>query len=74
MKVSQMINVLEQLDPDLDIFYVQNTGILAPVQSVQECCYRGFTPECFIGICCGKKVETDEYNASPVYISQNTRK
>ena len=65
MKVSQMINVLKQLDPDLDIFYVQNTGILAPVQSVQEC---------FIGICCGKKVETDEYSASPIYVSQNTRK
>lgn len=73
MKVSQLIKVLEQLDQDYDIFYVQNTGIVAPIKSVQECSYRGFQPETFVGLCCGNKVESVDVKASPVYIS-TTRK
>lgn len=74
MKVSQLIKVLEQLNPDLDIYYVQNTGIVAPIQSVQEISYRGFKPDTFIGIVCGKKIEREDINASPIYIYQGTQK
>ena len=70
MKVSQLIKVLEQLDRELDIYYVQNTGIMAPIRSVQEMSYRGFKPNTFVGICCGNKVEREDILASPVYISQ----
>lgn len=79
MKVGQLIKVLEQLDPELDILYVQNSGIIAPIKSVQEIRYLGFNPERFVGLCCGKKIEqgivNDMYSA-PIYISQesNTRK
>ena len=74
MKVGQLIKVLEQLDPDLDILYVQNSGITAPIKSVQEISYRGFHPDRFVGLCCGKKIEQGIVNdmyAAPVYISQN---
>lgn len=79
MKVGQLIKVLEQLDPELDILYVQNSGITAPIKSVQEISYRGFDPEIFVGLCCGKKIEQGIVNdmyAAPIYISQesNTRK
>lgn len=70
MKVSHLIKVLEELDPDFDIFYLQNGDILAPIQSVQECSYPGFKPHTFVGLCCGKSVDGKELLASPVYISQ----
>lgn len=78
MNVGQLIKVLEQLDPELDILYVQNSGITAPIKSVQEISYRGFHPDRFVGLCCGKKIEQGIVNdmyAAPVYISQeSTRK
>jgi len=78
MNVGQLIKVLEQLDPELDILYVQNSGITAPIKSVQEISYRGFKPERFVGLCCGKKIEqgiVNDMRVSPVYISQeSTRK
>ena len=70
MKVSQLIKVLEQLDPELDIYYVQNTGIMAPIKSVQELSFRGFKPNPFVGLCCGDAVSRDDILATPVYISQ----
>lgn len=70
MKVSQLIKVLQELDGDLDIFYVQNTGICAPIQSVQEMSFRVFRPNAFVGLCCGKVVSRDDILTAPVYISQ----
>lgn len=70
MTVSQLIKILEQLNPDLDIYYVQNTGIMAPIKSVQEVSFRGFKPDPFVGLCCGNSIKRDDILASPVYISQ----
>ena len=70
MKVGQLIKVLQELDPEEDVLYVQNTGIMAPIKSVQECYYKGFKPESFVGLSCGKEIQRDDISASPVYISQ----
>lgn len=70
MKVSQLIKVLQELDEDLDIYYVQNTGIVAPIKSVQEISYRGFAPNTFVGLCCGNSITRDDILAIPVYIAQ----
>lgn len=72
MKVGQLINILKELDPDIDILYMQNSGITAPIKSVQEVYYRGFYTEHFIGLCCGNKVEqglVNDMHLSPIYIT-----
>ena len=71
MKVGQLIKVLEQLNPDLDIYHVTVNGVVSPILSVQECNYYGFQPETFVGLACGKRVDPTTFSASPVYISQN---
>lgn len=70
MKVSHLIKVLEELNPDLDIFYLQNSGILAPIQSIRECHYIGFKPDYFVGICCGKTIDSGKILSNPIYVSQ----
>lgn len=72
MKVSQLIKVLEEMDPDSDIYHVTVSGVFAPITSVQEMHYKGFYPDSFVGICCGERVDTTKdpsLLASPVYIS-----
>lgn len=70
MTVSQLIKVLQELDPSLDVYYVQTTGIISPMRSVQEVSYRGFKPETFVGLSCGNTIERTDIQCSPVYISQ----
>lgn len=70
MKVGQLIKVLEQLNPDLDIYHVTVNGVVSPILSVRECNYYGFQPETFVGIACGKRVDPTTFSANPVYISQ----
>ena len=70
MKVGHLIKVLEELDPDYDIFYTQSNGVLAPILSVQEMNFAGFKPNPFIGLCCGKSVDGKELRSAPVYVSQ----
>lgn len=69
MKVSQLIKVLEQLDPELEVYYVQSTGIISPMKSVQEVSYRGFKPETFVGLSCANNIEQKDIRCNPVYIS-----
>ena len=70
MTVCQLIKVLQELDPDLQVLYVQNTGIIAPVKSVQEVSYKGLGSDSFVGICCGNRIERPDVYANPIYISQ----
>lgn len=74
MKVSQLIKVLEQLDPELDIYHVTVNGVVSPILSVQECNYYGFQPETFVGLSCGKRVEPETFSANPIYISQQKKR
>lgn len=71
MKVSQLIKVLQELDPKYEVMYVQTDGIFAQIRSVQEVSYKTYGLETFVGLCCGPKVEPkDKFTANPVYISQ----
>lgn len=73
MKVAHLIKVLQELNPDLDILFVQTSGIMAPIRSVQEITYKGFKPEIFVGLCCGDKIESKEMMTNSIYISTHKK-
>lgn len=77
MKVKQLIKVLEELNPEYDIYHVTVSGVLAPITSVQEVHYSGFVPDAFVGLCCGEKVDTSKDSsmiANPVYFSSRKKR
>ena len=70
MKVKELIAVLSEVDPELDILFLHTHGVVQSIKSVSEVSYKGFVPETFIGLCCSKHPDSNIGIVKPVYSAQ----